>query len=326
MTDIKVESNMFKYDVHLHTFMVYMFGKEKTLDMCEHLLSKYPVNEFFLHKFIDMCQNCSREQARPEILHKITSSEEYFTHCMQTGWLYFAATMEEKLTVVQRMMCKVMLHMQARLGEYDKDSLVNKRVESRGDPIHTLLRKTVMKMSKDCRFFLNKCSENGKNVQISSILNHKMLSGTMKYALSTGNFLSNLNKNTSTATNGKKGVSQLASGLNKMSIYSHVRRVSSSMHADAKLPKPRQLHESMFGFVCPSETPEGQSCGLIRNLSMLVHVTAVLDPWMLQEQLRCSVDRFESPDRDTYLVSDGVVISTCCSPDMCGFLRGAAGR
>ncbi len=35
---------------------------------------------------------------------------------------------------------------------------------------------------------------------------------------------------------------------------------------------PRQLHNTHWGMICPAETPEGHSCGLIKNLSLMLVV------------------------------------------------------
>ena len=34
-----------------------------------------------------------------------------------------------------------------------------------------------------------------------------------------------------------------------------------------------QLHNSQWGVVCPAETPEGQACGLVKNLSLMTYVS-----------------------------------------------------
>jgi DNA-directed RNA polymerase II subunit RPB2 len=40
-----------------------------------------------------------------------------------------------------------------------------------------------------------------------------------------------------------------------------------------KLSKPRQLHNTHWGMVCPAETPEGAACGLVKNLAMMAFVS-----------------------------------------------------
>lgn len=45
------------------------------------------------------------------------------------------------------------------------------------------------------------------------------------------------------------------------STLSHLRRVNSPIGRDGKLAKPRQLHNTLWGMVCPAETPEVQTTG-----------------------------------------------------------------
>lgn len=63
---------------------------------------------------------------------------------------------------------------------------------------------------------------------------------------------------------------------------SHLRRCNSPIGRDGKLAKPRQLHNSHWGFICPSETPEGQSVGLVKNLAMMAYISvgSFTDPLM----------------------------------------------
>ena len=36
---------------------------------------------------------------------------------------------------------------------------------------------------------------------------------------------------------------------------------------------PRSLQPSQWGVLCPSDTPEGESCGLVKNLALMTAVT-----------------------------------------------------
>lgn len=40
-----------------------------------------------------------------------------------------------------------------------------------------------------------------------------------------------------------------------------------------KLAKPRQLHNTHWGMICPAETPEGAGCGLVKNLALMAFVS-----------------------------------------------------
>ena len=54
---------------------------------------------------------------------------------------------------------------------------------------------------------------------------------------------------------------------------SHLRRVNTPTEKTGKLIAPRKLHPSQWGIICPSETPEGGSVGLVKNLSLSTYIT-----------------------------------------------------
>ena len=78
----------------------------------------------------------------------------------------------------------------------------------------------------------------------------------------------------------KTGVAQVLNRQNFFATLSHCRRLNAPLSKQGKLAKPRQLHNTHWGMICPSETPEGQSCGLIKNLSLMsvVSVGVPTDP------------------------------------------------
>lgn len=50
--------------------------------------------------------------------------------------------------------------------------------------------------------------------------------------------------------------SQVLNRLTFASTLSHLRRLNSPIGRDGKLAKPRQLHNTLWGMICPAETPE----------------------------------------------------------------------
>ena len=94
----------------------------------------------------------------------------------------------------------------------------------------------------------------------------------MTYVLATGNWT--VNKN----INNKTGVSQVLSRLNNVSALSHLRRITTSISKKNNTSaKPRQLHNTQWGVICPAETPEGHCCGLVKNLSLECHISNQYD-------------------------------------------------
>jgi RNA polymerase Rpb2, domain 3 len=76
---------------------------------------------------------------------------------------------------------------------------------------------------------------------------------------------------------------QVLNRLAYASTLSHLRRINSPVGREGKLAKPRQLHNTQWGIICPAETPEGQACGLVRVLLTCCcrpyRVTGFCDVW-----------------------------------------------
>ena len=51
-------------------------------------------------------------------------------------------------------------------------------------------------------------------------------------------------------------------------------RIMSQFEKTRKVSGPRALQPSQWGVICPCDTPEGESCGLVKNLALLTHVTS----------------------------------------------------
>ena len=71
----------------------------------------------------------------------------------------------------------------------------------------------------------------------------------------------------------KAGVSQVLNRLTYASSLSHLRRSNTPLARTGKQAKPRQLHNSHWGMVCPAETPEGQAVGLVKNMALMAYIT-----------------------------------------------------
>lgn len=71
----------------------------------------------------------------------------------------------------------------------------------------------------------------------------------------------------------KTGVIQQLTHFNAASILSHIRRVCTPLDRVGRGSKPRNLHPSQYGFLCPVETPEGRTCGLIKAFALAARVT-----------------------------------------------------
>lgn len=149
----------------------------------------------------------------------------------------------------------------------DRDHYGHKRLDVAGPLLSVLFRQLLTKVMKDLRVSLQKKTNFRKDFyQISDFLKSSLITTGIQYALATGNW--GTDKQAS-----RTGVSQVLNRLTFSSTLSHLRRLNSPSGRDGKLTKPRQLHNSHWGLICPAETPEGHSCGLVRNLALTAFIT-----------------------------------------------------
>ncbi|WJX25719.1 DNA-dependent RNA polymerase II [Trifolium repens] len=143
-----------------------------------------------------------------------------------------------------------------RSAEDDRDHYRNKRLDLAGPLLGGLFR-------GDVRCYVQKCVDNGKDVNLQFAIKAKTIMSGLNYSLATGNW------GQANAGGTRAGVSQVLNRLTFASTLSHLRRLNSPAGRKGKLTKPRQLHNSQWGMMCPAETPEGQACGLVKNLALM---------------------------------------------------------
>ena len=71
-----------------------------------------------------------------------------------------------------------------------------------------------------------------------------------------------------------------------MSTLSHLRRISMPVDSTGKLIDPRKLHNTQYGYICPSETPEGHSIGVVKNFAISCEVTQHSESTIIREKIQ----------------------------------------
>ncbi|OBZ78747.1 DNA-directed RNA polymerase II subunit RPB2 [Grifola frondosa] len=146
----------------------------------------------------------------------------------------------------------------------DRDHFGKKRLDLAGPLLANLFRMLFRKLTKDVYRYLQKCVETHKEFNLSLAVKHNTITNGLKYSLATGNWGDQKKSMAS-----KAGVSQVLNRYTYASTLSHLRRCNTPLGREGKIAKPRQLHNTHWGMVCPAETPEGQACGLVKNLSLM---------------------------------------------------------
>ncbi|KAJ2785011.1 DNA-dependent RNA polymerase II [Coemansia interrupta] len=154
----------------------------------------------------------------------------------------------------------------------DRDHYGKKRMDLGGPLMASLFRTLFRKMTTDITRYLKKCIDTGREFNLVLAAKSETITSGLKYALATGNW-----GEQKKAMQARAGVSQVLNRYTFASTLSHLRRCNTPIGRDGKIAKPRQLHNTHWGLVCPAETPEGQACGLVKNLALMAHVTVGVD-------------------------------------------------
>lgn len=165
----------------------------------------------------------------------------------------------------------------------DRDSFINKRVETSGELMAQLFRNNFSKFIKDLKGKCDKDVNSGKFIDLpNNIVNLTKTSDIetgIKHALSIGIWgLKGQGK-------AKIGVAQSLKRLTYLETLSYKRRIVTPLDKNAKQTDPRKLHTTQWGVICPFETPEGPNIGITKNLAIGCHVTIPSDPNIIYDLL-----------------------------------------
>lgn len=197
-------------------------------------------------------------------------NNDLFPHCK---------TMEQKLYLVGYMANKLIQTSFGWKPPDDRDSYINKRVELTGTLLNNLFRNYFNKLVKEMQKHVVREINNGswrstedyENIinmtNIYKILKSTTIENGITRALSTGDF------SIKQTNSSKVGVAQVLNRLTYASCLSHLRRINTPLEKSGELIAPRKLHGTTWGFLCPAETPEGQSIGCVKSISCLGHIT-----------------------------------------------------
>jgi DNA-directed RNA polymerase beta subunit/intein/homing endonuclease len=220
-------------------------------------------------------------------------NNDLFPHCHN---------MEQKIYFLGYMCKRLLMASFEIVKQDDRDSYLNKRVDLTGTLLNNLYRnyfnKLVKDMEKQIVREINtgswKSTDDYENIinltNIYKIIKSTTIENGLKRALSTGDFgIKHTNSN-------KVGVAQVLNRLNYVSSLSHARRVSTPTDKSGKLIPPRKLHNTSWGFLCPAETPEGASVGVVKNLSYMTHISIYSNSLPLYEYVMPNVTHIDSEE------------------------------
>ena len=255
MFDLDYKSFIHKYDdVDINDII------ENTIYESENELNNTTIDEYI--------------QKRLNIVQKVEISDLYEKYILP-----HMKTKTRKCFMFGYIIDKIFNVYSGKLPQDDRDHYKNKRVDLPGDLLCSLFRQLYKKLYREAITVAQKSIDNNNIINVGSIIKHKIITNGLKYALATGNW------GVGSAQNIRTGVSQVLNRHSYMSSLSHLRRINSPIGKDGKITAPRQLHGSHAFRICPCETPEGQACGLVKNMALTTVISTGISSLHIKNKL-----------------------------------------
>ena len=184
-------------------------------------------------------------------------------------------TNEEKGIYLGYAVRKLLMTKLGILKETDRDSYSAKRIDLAGSLLLELYRElwsifqrnVSLKIDNDFKFHFKDYGNDIKNLinddNIKKVFNPKSMDIIVK---SFGSVFG-------TGLSGRQGIIQDLNRNAMLGTLSHLRRISNPLPPGSNSIGPRKLHNSQWGFICPSESPDGGNVGIINHLAITTQVS-----------------------------------------------------
>jgi DNA-directed RNA polymerase II subunit RPB2 len=162
----------------------------------------------------------------------------------------------------------------------DRDSYSNKRIDLPGSLLLELYRelwgnfKRSISLSIDSEYKMN--YETSEEKDFTNIINDLNLNRIFNSSIM-NTIVKSFGAKFGTGISSRQGIVQDLNRNVMLGTLSHIRRLSNPLPSGSKMIGPRKLHNSQWGFVCPTESPDGGNVGIINHLSIISRVTTNID-------------------------------------------------
>lgn len=161
----------------------------------------------------------------------------------------------------------------------DRDSYSYKRIDTAGTLLLELYRELWGKFKKKTSYKID--TEYKFNFEKSGNDIFNLINKTNYTSIFDNSVLNDINRSFGatfgTGVSARQGIVQDLNRLSMLGALSHVRRLVTPLPAGSKVMGPRKLHNSQWGFVCPTESPDGANTGLYNHLSIISTISFNID-------------------------------------------------
>lgn len=213
------------------------------------------------------------------------------------------SSLELKAFLLAQMVRKLLrVYTEERLVDDRDNNISNKRVETIGTLLAELFRALFRRFVKKVALRLVK----RQDIVLMMSQEHSLITQGILKCFTTGNWGVPQNAYI------RNGVSQIMSRLTYLATTSNLRRVVIPIAKEGKLAKIRQINSSQFGYICPAESPEGQSIGIVKNFALTARVTPKTSTTLIKELVAPLVEE----KGDTPLFLNGIPLGFVSNPSV----------
>lgn len=217
----------------------------------------------------DSCDIHTQEQAENVLIkimtgvNKSINAKELLHNNITNDFLPHVGKSYRRKALYLGYMIRKMIRIYLGYDIYDnRDSYMNKRIDTPGILMSNLFRQCYGKMTKEMKSLIERelnlwranqaipTSDIITEANIHRYFKQSLLDSWLKYSLSTGNWGI---KSIGSFQNIRQGVSQVLNRMSYASTLSHLRRINTAMEKNGKLVQPRKLDNSQMGMICPAE-------------------------------------------------------------------------
>ncbi len=187
---------------------------------------------------------------------------------------------DEIQSIKRRILSDMVIQVSKAIKKYiepdDQDDYRNRRLETAGILMKSLFSKSFKKywriVGKDAEKYFkgdptNKDTETIIRKMMSTSGDNNIKKSIEK-AIKQGKWGLVQNKDV------RQNVTHILTRISKAAVISDLTKISIPDDENNKRTKPREVHISQFGLICPSKTPEGSRCGLTRYFAEQAIVTS----------------------------------------------------
>jgi DNA-directed RNA polymerase II subunit RPB2 len=265
----------------------------------------YIGKEHYLKRYLTQLLIDSRVEADVVIISKNEITLETILNFELFPHLGISNTFEERIQFLSYILRLLFMTHKGLLLPEEKDSLSNKRVEFCGQLCADLFKMLYKKFLKNTQLLMEK----QHRLDLTSLNKTAGITSGLLYSFATGNW--GVQKNNYIRT----GVCQIPHPkVSNTGFMSCMRRIIVPSGKEGKNDKIRQLHPSTIFFICPHETPEGQSVGVVLNMALFCQVSRKISTIVIKQILKFRLQeilKVKSKNQNVKIVINEIFFGEC---------------